>query len=47
MTAIAAAFEAEHGIALRAGGLTAAESAEVETLARDKYATDAWLAGLV
>ena len=47
VTTIAGAFEAEHGIDLRPGGLTASEAAEVETLAREKYATDAWLAGLV
>ena len=46
VTTIAAAFEAEHGIELRPGGLSAAESAESEALAREKYATDAWLAGL-
>jgi lipoate-protein ligase A len=46
VTAIAAAFESEHAIVLRPGGLTADEAAQVEALARDKYATDAWLAGL-
>ena len=45
-TAIAAAFGAEHGVDLRPGGLTADEAAQVETLAREKYATEAWLAGL-
>jgi lipoate-protein ligase A len=45
VSTIASAFEAEHGIALRPGGLTEAEATEAETLARDKYATDAWLAG--
>jgi len=46
VTAIADAFEAEHAIELRPGGLTDEEAAHVETLAREKYATDAWLAGL-
>jgi lipoate-protein ligase A len=45
VTAIAAAFEAEHGLDLRPGGLTTEETDQVETLAREKYATDAWLAG--
>jgi lipoate-protein ligase A len=45
VTALAAAFEAEHGLDLRPGGLTAGETDQVETLAREKYATDAWLAG--
>jgi lipoyl(octanoyl) transferase len=45
VTAISAAFEAEHGLDLRPGGLTEAEAVEVETLVRDKYATEAWLAG--
>jgi lipoate-protein ligase A len=43
--ALAAAFEAEHGIALRPGGLDPAETDRVEVLVRDRYATDAWLAG--
>jgi lipoate-protein ligase A len=43
--ALARAFEEEHGLALAPGGLTGAEWARVETLVRDKYATDAWLAG--
>jgi hypothetical protein len=30
---------------LRPDGLTAAEAERVEALVRDKYATDAWLAG--
>jgi lipoate-protein ligase A len=46
VSALAAAFEAEHGVDLRPGGLTADEAAQVDTLARDKYATGAWLAGL-
>jgi len=44
-TTLAAAFEAEHGLALRPDGLTAAEMALVERLVGEKYATDAWLAG--
>ncbi|HYE93122.1 MAG TPA: biotin/lipoate A/B protein ligase family protein [Terriglobales bacterium] len=43
--ALGAAFEAEHGIVLRPGGLTVQEADEVARLARDKYATEAWLAG--
>jgi lipoyl(octanoyl) transferase len=46
VAAVAAAFEAEHGIELRPAGLTGAESTRVESLAREKYATDAWLAGV-
>ena len=45
VTAIVDAFEAEHGVELRAGGLTSDEVTEVDRLAREKYATDAWLAG--
>lgn len=45
-TALADAFEAEHGIELRPGGLSEDEAARADTLAREKYATDAWLAGL-
>jgi lipoyl(octanoyl) transferase len=41
--ALTAAFEAEHGLTLRPGGLTEAEDALVTRLAADKYATDAWL----
>ena len=44
--ALAAAFEAEHGLALRPGGLSWDEHALVEQLVADKYATDAWLAGV-
>ncbi len=47
VAALTAAFEAEHGVDVRPGGLTPAEAAEVEMLARDKYATAAWLAGIV
>jgi lipoate-protein ligase A len=41
--ALARGFEEEHGLALHPGGLTEAEAAQVEALARDKYATEAWL----
>ena len=44
---LTAAFEAEHELALRPGGLTEDEVRESESLTRDKYATDAWLAGIV
>ncbi len=43
--ALADAFEDEHGLSLRPGGLSAEESAQVDDLVRDKYATDAWLIG--
>jgi len=43
--ALAAAFEAEHGLALEPGGLSADETALAAALAAEKYATDAWLAG--
>jgi len=43
--ALAAAFERAHGLDLRPDGLSAAETATVERLVRDKYATDAWLTG--
>ena len=46
VTTIATAFEAEHTLELHPGGLTEEEVAHVETLAREKYATEAWLAGL-
>ena len=46
VTALVAAFEAEHGLDLRPGGLTAEETSLVEALARDKYATESWLAGV-
>jgi lipoyl(octanoyl) transferase len=39
------AFEAEHRLALRPGGLSSDEAADVDRLVRDKYATDAWLVG--
>jgi lipoate-protein ligase A len=43
--ALAAAFEREHGLDLRPDGLLADETATVERLVRDKYATEAWLTG--
>jgi lipoyl(octanoyl) transferase len=46
VSALAAAFEGEHGIELRPGGLTAEEAEQADALARDKYATEAWLAGV-
>lgn len=42
--ALAAAFEAEHGLVLAPGGLSRAECARVERLVADKYGTEAWLA---
>ena len=42
--ALAQAFEAEHALRLKPGGLTMDESARVEALVADKYATAAWLA---
>ena len=44
--ALAAAFEAEHGLTLTPGGLSAEEADAAERLGRDKYATEAWLAGV-
>ena len=46
VTALVAAFEAEHGIVLHPDGLTEEEEAHAETLARDKYSTEAWLTGV-
>jgi len=43
--ALAAAFEREHGLDLRPDGLSADETAAVERLVREKYATEAWLTG--
>jgi lipoate-protein ligase A len=43
--ALTDAFAEEHGLMLRPDGLTDAEAQRVEALVRDKYATDAWLAG--
>jgi len=45
VAAITTAFEREHGIAFRQGGLTGSEATEVGALVREKYATDAWLSG--
>lgn len=42
--ALGAAFEAEHGIDLRPGGLSEAETAHVTTLVTERYASPAWLA---
>jgi lipoate-protein ligase A len=44
-TALAAAFETEHGIRLRPDGLSASETARTERLVGEKYGTDAWLEG--
>ena len=44
--ALTAAFAAEHEITLRPAGLSRAEQSLVESLVADKYATDAWLAGV-
>jgi lipoate-protein ligase A len=44
--ALADAFEAEHGLSLKPDGLLPAELARAEELARTRYATDAWLAGV-
>jgi lipoate-protein ligase A len=43
--ALVAAFEAEHGLALKPGGLTPEEDARAEALVRERYATPAWLRG--
>jgi lipoate-protein ligase A len=43
--ALAAAFEAEHGLALAPGGLGDGERAAVERLVRDKYGTERFLVG--
>jgi len=42
---LAEAFEAEHRLDLRPGGLTAAETMRVAALVNERYANDAWLAG--
>jgi lipoate-protein ligase A len=42
--ALTAAFETEHGLTLRPGGLTADEMASVERLVTDRYASADWLA---
>jgi lipoate-protein ligase A len=44
--ALSEAFEAEHGLTLGPGGLSAEETTRVEALVRDRYATEAWLAGV-
>ena len=44
--ALGTAFESEHGLALRPDGLSDAEAALVDRLVADKYASDAWLAGV-
>ncbi|MGH7354035.1 MAG: lipoate--protein ligase family protein [Candidatus Rokuibacteriota bacterium] len=41
--ALADAFEAEHGLDLRPGGLSTAETARAVALVDERYATDAWL----
>jgi lipoate-protein ligase A len=46
VTALVTAFERRHDIDLRPGSLTEDEASAAEGLARDKYATEAWLAGL-
>ena len=43
--ALGAAFEREHGLALKAGGLSHAEQTRVDRLVADKYASPAWLEG--
>jgi lipoate-protein ligase A len=43
--ALAGAFERAHGLDLRPDGLRADETATVERLVREKYATDDWLTG--
>jgi lipoate-protein ligase A len=40
---LAAAFEAEHGLTLRPGGLSREETEAVERLVADRYATEGWL----
>ena len=42
--ALARAFEAEHGLDLRPGGLSDGEAARVDALVADRYASPAWLA---
>ncbi len=44
--ALGRAFEDEHALTLVPGGLTAEETEHVERLVRERYATDAWLAGV-
>src|SRR2546422_545426 len=45
--ALAHAFEREHGLRLRADGLTADETAHAARLVEEKYTTAEWLAGPV
>lgn len=45
--ALTTAFEAEHGLTLRPGGLSEEEHATVDRVIADKYTTAAWLAGVV
>jgi lipoate-protein ligase A len=42
--ALAAAFEAEHGLDLRPGGLSPEEVARIDALVSERYASPAWLA---
>jgi len=42
--ALAEAFEREHGLDLRPGGLSASEAERVATLVTERYASPAWLA---
>jgi len=42
--ALARAFEAEHGLDLRPGGLSHDEAARMDALVADRYASPAWLA---
>jgi lipoate-protein ligase A len=43
-TALGEAFEAEHGIELRPGGLSQAETDRIAALVAERYASPAWLA---
>ena len=45
--ALAAAFEAEHGLTLRPGGLSLDETARVDALVSERYATAEWLTAAV
>ena len=47
VAALTRAFEAEHEVDLRPGGLTEDEANAAAALAREKYATAEWLAGAV
>jgi lipoate-protein ligase A len=42
--ALAAAFEAQHGLRLAPAGLSDEETARVDALVRDRYASEGWLA---